>query len=329
VKAHFSGTDIRYLGKNLKGMSSMYNVPMTYPYQPYPNPNPMARTGEEANQPIAEFLFDGISRKAATADLYSRLAHAAPNQYHQHELLQLMEDEQRHWWQLTNLYTSLTGSQPVYQVESVPFHSYRDGLQRGYEAELADYEQFRIGCLNAQHQPVYEVFANACKDEWEHARRLSMLGGDEDSRMASMDYGPAPFVVNIDEATVQNDTFRTAIWTGDHLQVTLMSINPGEDIGLEIHPDLDQFLRLEQGQGIVRMGDRQDNLTFEREVKEDYAIVIPAGTWHNLINTGDTPIKLYSIYAPPQHPRGTVHVTKADAEAAEAAETGRRYHFRE
>jgi mannose-6-phosphate isomerase-like protein (cupin superfamily) len=156
-----------------------------------------------------------------------------------------------------------------------------------------------------------------------------MLGGDEDSRMASMDYGPAPFVVNIDEATVQNDTFRTAIWTGGHLQVTLMSINPGEDIGLEIHPDLDQFLRLEQGQGIVRMGDRQDNLTFEREVKEDYAIVIPAGTWHNLINTGDTPIKLYSIYAPPQHPRGTVHVTKADAEAAEAAETGRRYHFRE
>jgi hypothetical protein len=177
VKAHFSGTDIRYLGKNLKGMSSMYNVPMTYPYQPYANPNPMARTGEEANQPIAEFLFDGISRKAATADLYSRLAHAAPNQYHQHELLQLMEDEQRHWWQLTNLYTSLTGSQPVYQVESVPFHSYRDGLQRGYEAELADYEQFRIGCLNAQHQPVYEVFANACKDEWEHARRLSVLGG--------------------------------------------------------------------------------------------------------------------------------------------------------
>lgn len=131
------------------------------------------------------------------------------------------------------------------------------------------------------------------------------------------DFGPEPFVVNIEEASKQNDYFRTALWTGRHLQVTLMSINVGEDIGLEIHPDLDQFIRIEEGRGIVKMGDRKDRLSFQRKVRDDFAFVIPAGTWHNLINTGNIPIKLYSIYAPPQHPRGTVHKTKADAEAAE------------
>ncbi|WP_330397388.1 cupin domain-containing protein [Maledivibacter halophilus] len=131
------------------------------------------------------------------------------------------------------------------------------------------------------------------------------------------DYGPKPFVINIEEATKQNNNFRTALWTGDHLQLTLMSIDVGEDIGLEIHPNLDQFLRIEEGEGIVKMGNRKDQLEFQRRVYDDFAIIIPAGTWHNLINTGDKPIKLYSIYAPPQHPYGTVHRTKADAEAAE------------
>lgn len=132
------------------------------------------------------------------------------------------------------------------------------------------------------------------------------------------DHGPKPFVVDIEEASKQNTAFRTALWTGKHLQVTLMSIGVGEDIGLEVHPNLDQFIRIESGQGIVRMGDRKDRLDFEARVSDDYAIIIPAGKWHNLINTGRTPIKLYSIYAPPQHPHGTVHRTKADAEAAEA-----------
>jgi mannose-6-phosphate isomerase-like protein (cupin superfamily) len=131
------------------------------------------------------------------------------------------------------------------------------------------------------------------------------------------DYGPNPFVVNINEVTKQNNTFRTALWTGSFFQVTLMSLKVGEDIGLEMHSDVDQFLRIEQGQGIVRMGKTKDNLNFERNVYDDSAIVIPAGTWHNLINTGNVPLKLYSIYAPPNHPFGTVHVTKADAFAAE------------
>lgn len=92
-----------------------------------------------------------------------------------------------------------------------------------------------------------------------------------------------------------------------------MSLKVGEDIGLEIHPNVDQFLRIEQGQGIVQMGNRKDNLNFVQNVYDDFAIMIPAGTWHNVTNTGNIPLKLYSIYAPPQHPFGTVHVTKANA----------------
>ncbi len=131
------------------------------------------------------------------------------------------------------------------------------------------------------------------------------------------DYGPEPFAINIEKAAETNDTFRTALWTGNYLQVTLMSINVGEDIGLENHPDLDQFIRIEEGQGLVKMGDRKDRLDFQERVRDDYAVIIPAGKWHNLINTGDKPLKLYSIYSPPQHPHSTVHKTKADAEAAE------------
>ena len=128
------------------------------------------------------------------------------------------------------------------------------------------------------------------------------------------DYGPDPFVVNIEEMTKENNTFRTALWTGEHLQVTLMSIPVGESIWLEIHPDTDQFLRIEQGEGLVQMGKDKNNLSFQRKVFDNFAFIIPAGTWHNLVNIGNVPIKLYSIYAPPKHPRGTVHVTKADAE---------------
>lgn len=131
-----------------------------------------------------------------------------------------------------------------------------------------------------------------------------------------MDYGPEPFAVNIEAATKQNTTFRTALWTGKYLQLTLMSINVGEDIGLEIHPDNDQFIRLEEGHGLVLMGDSKDHLDFQAHVREDYAFIIPAGKWHNLINIGCIPIKLYSIYAPPQHPHGTVHRTKKEAEAS-------------
>ncbi|HWS30618.1 MAG TPA: cupin domain-containing protein [Clostridia bacterium] len=137
----------------------------------------------------------------------------------------------------------------------------------------------------------------------------------------SKDYGPKPFAVNIEEAARKNNYFRTALWTGRHLQLTLMSIDVGGDIGLEMHPYLDQFIRIEDGQGIVQMGDAKNKLDFQACVSDGYAFTIPAGKWHNLTNTGKKPIKLYSVYAPPQHPHGTVHQTRAIADAAEQHNT--------
>lgn len=127
------------------------------------------------------------------------------------------------------------------------------------------------------------------------------------------DYGPEPYVVNIEDATKQNDTFRTALWTGEDLQVTLMSIDVGDDIGLEVHPEGDQFIRIEEGAALIKMGDSKNKLDYQRKAFDDYAIMIPAGKWHNVINIGDKPLKLYAIYAPPEHPRDTVHETKEDA----------------
>ena len=130
------------------------------------------------------------------------------------------------------------------------------------------------------------------------------------------DYGPAPIVVNIEGATKVNDTFRSALWTGKYLQITLMSIKPGEDIGVEMHPGTDQFIRVEQGEGLAKLGSRKDDLSFQKKIGPSDAVVVPAGTWHNIVNIGAMPLKVYSIYAPPKHPRGTVHETKADAQAA-------------
>lgn len=137
------------------------------------------------------------------------------------------------------------------------------------------------------------------------------------------DHGNNPYVLDIHEAAMRNRSFRRVIWTGDHLQVTLMSIGVGDDLGLELHPDVDQFIRVESGRGYVQMGNRRNNLTFERYVQDDDVIIVPAGTWHNLTNIGNSPLKLYTIYAPPEHPFGTVHHTKE--EAMETEENHRRY----
>lgn len=141
---------------------------------------------------------------------------------------------------------------------------------------------------------------------------------NQDMNVPAEDSGPRPSVINIEKATLQNSNFRMAIWTGEHLQLTLMRIPAGGEIGLEMHPQLDQFLRIESGTGLVKMGCSRELLSFQSSVSDGCAILVPAGTWHNLINTGSRPIKLYSLYAPPQHPHGTVHKTKAQADAAEA-----------
>ncbi len=131
------------------------------------------------------------------------------------------------------------------------------------------------------------------------------------------DHGPKPYVVDIEKATLENDNYRTTLWTGAHLQLTVMSIQPGHDIGLEVHDDHDQFLRVEAGTGRVQMGPARDDLSFDETVTDDWVIFVPAGSWHNVTNTGDEPLKVYSIYSPPEHPHGTIHATKADADAAE------------
>ena len=131
------------------------------------------------------------------------------------------------------------------------------------------------------------------------------------------DYGAEPTVLDIDAYTMSNDNFRTALWTGAKLQVTLMSIPVGGEVGLEQHPDTEQFLRIEDGQASVLMGDAKESLTFVKTAGKDFAIIVPAGKWHNIINTGNKPLKLYSIYSPVEHPHGTVHKTQQEAEEAE------------
>lgn len=124
------------------------------------------------------------------------------------------------------------------------------------------------------------------------------------------DHGSKPFVVDVEKLTVDNKNYRTVIWTGKYMQMTVMSIPPGEAIGLELHKDHDQFIRIEEGEGIVQMGDAEDNLDFQEKVEDDFAILIPAGKWHNLVNNSTEPLKLYSIYSPVEHPKNTVQKTK-------------------
>ena len=125
------------------------------------------------------------------------------------------------------------------------------------------------------------------------------------------------WVGDIEHLTLENETFRTVVFTGAHTQLTVMLLAPGEDIGREVHPDRDQFIRIEEGEARVEFGSHEDRVNEAHDVSEDWAAVIPAGIWHNVINTGAGVLKLYSLYSPPEHPNGTVHRTKLEAEAAE------------
>jgi mannose-6-phosphate isomerase-like protein (cupin superfamily) len=125
-------------------------------------------------------------------------------------------------------------------------------------------------------------------------------------------------VVDIEKLTLDNSRFRASWWTGKFLQMTVMSIPPGGEIGLEKHDVGDQFIRVEQGRARVVMGPSEDQLTYKREVGDDWAIFIPAGAWHNIINVGKEDLKVYVIYAPPEHPAGTLHETFEESEADHA-----------
>ncbi|MGA2362393.1 MAG: cupin domain-containing protein [Candidatus Aminicenantales bacterium] len=119
----------------------------------------------------------------------------------------------------------------------------------------------------------------------------------------------------IEEQTLKNQYFRQVLFTGKHCQLVVMCLQPGEEIGNEVHPMVDQFFRIEKGEAKFIL-----NGSEEHRVNENEAAIVPAGTFHNVINTSQIkPLKLYTVYSPPNHPAGTVHKTKAEAEAAEKA----------
>jgi mannose-6-phosphate isomerase-like protein (cupin superfamily) len=117
------------------------------------------------------------------------------------------------------------------------------------------------------------------------------------------------FCDNIEQRTVANDDFRRVLYTGHHLQLVLMTLQPGDEIGSEIHDDRDQFFRVEEGEGMIDI----DGVA--NQVRDDFAVIVPAGARHNVRNTGDKPLRLYTLYAAPEHLDGVVQATKADADA--------------
>ncbi len=128
------------------------------------------------------------------------------------------------------------------------------------------------------------------------------------------DKGKQPWLFDIEEATVENANYRLAVWSGEYMQVVLMSLKPGEIIDLEVHHDHDQFIRVEQGEARILMGETEDDLPFDKIAKDDWAVLIPAGYWHKVENIGDVDLKLYTIYAPPEHAEGILHETYEEAE---------------
>ncbi len=117
------------------------------------------------------------------------------------------------------------------------------------------------------------------------------------------------FCEDIEDLTEENENFRKVLYTGEHLQLVLMTLQPGEEIGEEVHPDRDQFFRIEEGEGVIDIDGR------ENKVEDDIAVIVPAGASHNVRNTGDEPLRFYTIYGPPEHKDGVVQATKQDAEA--------------
>lgn len=125
------------------------------------------------------------------------------------------------------------------------------------------------------------------------------------------------YITNIEEKSLTNDRFREVLFTTERTQLVLMAVRAGDDIGMETHADHDQFIRIESGRGKAILDGEETDLS------DGSAVVIPAGTEHNIVNTSDSePLRLYTIYAPPEHPDGTVHETKEDAERYEEERHG-------
>lgn len=145
------------------------------------------------------------------------------------------------------------------------------------------------------------------------SKATTSITQDGVSGQSGIDEGAQPWALNIEEATIENNNYRIAKWTGNSLQMVLMSLKPGEMIDLEIHTDIDQFIRIEQGEAEVMMGKTAENLTYRQKVSDDWAVFIPAGYYHQIENVGTQNLKVYTIYAPAEHPKGTLNKTYEDA----------------
>lgn len=160
--------------------------------------------------------------------------------------------------------------------------------------------------------PPYYVYPQVSEEYYMYPQREEVNREYEEfeEEMDRRDYGRRPYVVNMDRAVRRNQAYRSALWTGRRLQVVLMSLRGGEEIGFERHRQTDQFIQVVQGRGLIQIGDSRHHLDVEQHVRKDDAIMIPAGKWHNLKNIGREPLKIFTIYAPPEHPYGTVEQSK-------------------
>lgn len=125
------------------------------------------------------------------------------------------------------------------------------------------------------------------------------------------------WVGSIEGTAGDNSFFRHVLFTAKNLQLVVMTLQPGEEIGVEMHDHLEQFIRVESGRAAVTMGPSRDEVTQKEDLEAGFAVVVPGGTWHNVVNMGEGELKLSTIYAPPQHPDGTIHRTRAEAVASE------------
>jgi mannose-6-phosphate isomerase-like protein (cupin superfamily) len=190
------------------------------------------------------------------------------------------------------------------QLDGFYTHTTHRGLVPGAVAPLASiyvggHLSFKVGLTSGM--------GNTYRQANDHEQK--------DHQMTVKDIGPEPQSFDLEQQTMENSNYRTVAWSGKYLQLTLMSIPEGQDIGLEMHPKTDQFLRLDAGQGRAQMGPTQDNLEFDQNVSDGWCILVPAGTWHNVTNIGNEPMQLYAIYAPAHHMPGKIHATAAIAAA--------------
>lgn len=281
--------------------------------------NPNLNQGNAYDEQTANMVEETLQREASLIPMYFQVLEPFRQDASGQGIMYAVQSKNQIAASLEQVYQYFTGQQidtrqsAYKQEENGSIASVYEHARQSYEENYHKSEQ-----INEPHsrQLLYQL----AMTDYQIANYLAgYLEPQQGSGMYSRvtDYGGNPFVIDIENAAEANTNYRTALWTGEHLQVTLMSIPVGSDIGLEVHPDTDQFLRIEEGEGTVQMGNRQDNLTIQRHVEEDSAIMVPAGTWHNITNTGDEALKLYTIYAPPHHPFGTVEHTKQEAMQSE------------